>query len=195
MEKKPQLLIIIVLLALLASFLGIVFVIVPNISKLKDISDRVAAKEQKLEVGRTEVASIKEAAQLINSAQRDIELLGVAIPDGPKTDEAIVQISQAAAQSGLKIKNAAISEGAAGYITISFSTAGSYQDTVSFISNLEKNLRPVKVADYTISGADSGNLVSATFDIAFPFIAAQPKASSTETPTNNEENTEVSNGQ
>jgi Tfp pilus assembly protein PilO len=185
MQKSNQLTILIVLLSLLLSFLGIVFVIIPQISTLKDLANKATAKQSELTAGRAEVAAIKEAAQLIKSAASDITLLGVAVPDGAKADEALVQVTQAATQAGLSVKSVSVSQAADGYVGFSVSTEGAYDQTITFIGNLEKSLRPAGIVDYNLSQTDKASTISATFNIKFPYITeattATPTPESTQT--------------
>lgn len=187
MPRNSQLTVLIVLVALLLSFLGIIFVIVPRISTLKTLSDQVAAKQAELDAGRQEVQSLKAAVQLIQSAQKDIETLGIAVPNSPKADEALVQLSQAATQAGLTVKSAAISPSEDQSITFTVSTDGQYNSAVSFIANMEKNLRPVAFIDYTLSATQNSSVISATFNISFPYIEEEETATTTATSTESEE--------
>lgn len=184
MKKNSQLVILVVLLALLLSFLGIVFVIVPQISSLKDISNQIAAKQVELSAGRAEVEAVRTAAQLIKSASSDIATLGIAVPNGAKADEALVQVTQAASQAGLTVQNASVGQGdQSGYVAFSVSTEGSYDQTVAFIANLEKSLRPAGIVDYSLSSTEKASVISATFNIKFPYVTQDVAASATVTPT------------
>ncbi len=170
MKKNSQFFVLLVLLCLLMSFLGIIFVIVPHVSTLKNLSQRVAAKEQELVLGEEKVAAVKDAATLIKSAQRDIQLLGVAIPEKQKADEALVQATTAASAAGISVQNVVISPSETSAIVLTLSASGSYQNTITFIADLEKNLRPVKITDYSLTSSSSGGQVNSTFTISFPYL-------------------------
>lgn len=190
MKKNSQFFILIVLLCLLLSLLAVIFLIVPHVSTLKNLSQKVAAKEQELTLGREKVQAIRNASILIKSAQRDIQLLGVAIPEKEKADEALVQVTSAASSAGISVQSAVISPSVNSAVSLTVSASGSYENTVSFIANLEKNLRPVKISDYSLASSSSGQ-ISSTFTISFPYLSAQPSPTATTgtTPTDSQNST------
>lgn len=187
MNKNPQFFILAVLLSLLLSILGVIFVIVPRVSSLKELAGQVAAKEQELILGREKVQAVREAAMLLNSAKRDIELLGVAIPEKEKADEALVQVTTAASTADVNVDRVVISPSETNSVIFTVSASGGYENTVSLIANLEKNLRPAKITDYSLSSNSSGAQVNSTFTISFPYLPeASPVASVT--PTSDQSN-------
>jgi hypothetical protein len=177
--KSSQAIILISVLALLVSLVLIIFYIVPSISSLQDLSGRVLSKQQELEAGKNKVDAIRRAVQTINSAKRDVETLGVAVPEGPSAESALVQLSSAASQAGISISSASIGQAEKGYQDISFSTSGKFENTLSFLEKIEKSLRPVKISDYTINSVEGSSDLSATFNFAFPYIEKQAAATAT----------------
>jgi Tfp pilus assembly protein PilO len=177
-----------VLLALLLSFLGIIFVITPKITSLQKVSDEAAASQAELDAGRLKVQAVRDSLQLIKSAQSSISLLGVAVPDQAKADEAVVQAATAASAAGLTLKNASVAEGEAGYVNLTVSADGDYDKVIVFLGNLEKNLRPVKVTDYSLSASGTSGQVSGTFSIGFPYLKESVETQTTTTQTT-EDNT------
>lgn len=179
MRKNSQFFILAVLVSLLLSILAIIFIIVPNVSSLKDLSNRVAAKEQELILGREKVQAIKEASNVIKSAQRDIQLLGVAVPEKEKADEALVQVTTAATSAGITVDRVVISPTETNSVNFTVSANGSYTDTITFMANLEKNLRPAKISDYSLSSNSLGSQVNSTFTVSFPYLPEAATASAT----------------
>lgn len=189
-----------VLAMLLAILLGI-FYIVPQISKVKKLSDTVASKEEDLNRGLEEVASIKEFALLMKTARSEIEKLGVSIPQEEKADEALLQAASAASVAGISVSGVSVdtqapqqSRGAeegstndtalAGVVSLTVTTGGEYGKTIDFMKNLEKNLRPVTIKNVALSanGETSGN-VDGSFVIEFPYVAAASSEVGAETIT------------
>jgi len=163
------------LLALILTILGVIFMIIPRFESLKDLSTKISAKEAELDLGKKKVTALRTATQLIKTAQTDMDLLGVAIPVGKNAEEALAQLSANASTSGVSIVSTTISDGEAGHVSIALTLSGDFDGTYSFISNLEKNLRPVTIADYNMIEAE-GNIDS-TLNLLFPYVE-EPKQDS-----------------
>lgn len=181
--SNTQKIILVSVVALLLSFFIIILYTVPRISNLKSLSTQVAAKEAELEAGLEEVRSVRSAVQLIKTAKSDMATLGIAIPDQEKAEEALAQLGANASSSQLQIKSIAIGAGEASNIGISISTSGSFDQTMTFLSNLEKNLRPIKIANYSLSATEDASLVEASFTLLFPFLPPEPTTQSAENET------------
>ncbi len=159
------------------TFFIVILYIVPKTTDLKNLSQRAAAKQSELEVGRQQVAAIRTATQLIKAARADMDTLGVAIPDKEKAEEALQQLSANASSSEITIKSVTAGTGQAetgqsGALTITVSVSGDFSNTIAFIGNLEKNLRPVKVVDYSIVASGVGALTDTTFNLSFPYLVS-----------------------
>jgi len=158
-------------LALLASLAIIIFLIVPRVSEMRDLSNNIAAKEAELEIGKKKVSSLRSAVQLIKTARRDMEILGVAVPADKDIAEALVQVNANASNSGVVIDAISTSGGEAGNVSINASVKGSYEQIMGFLSNSEKNLRPIKIVDYNLVSTEG--TISATFNMLFPYLATK----------------------
>ena len=169
-KNKDQTATLLAILALLVAIAVVVFVIVPQLSSLRATSNQVLAKESELTAGQEKVATIKKSAQLIAAAKKDIELLGVALPAQEKTDEAVAQAASAATDAGLTVKSISVGESKNGEVAFSITTSGNYAQIDKYLQNLKSNMRPVAVNDYNIS-ADSNGSLSASFSLAFPYVA------------------------
>ena len=164
-------------LALLASFIIVITYLVPQISSIKDGSNRAAAKEQELEAGKKKIQTIKTAVQLIASAKKDIETLGISMPAKAKAEEAVVQVASAASQAGAAVKSITVGDTKGGKVLLSFSTEGKFDQYTTFLDNLEKNLRPMKISDYNMTlNQNDQSLVDSTFNIEFPYVDTEATA-------------------
>jgi len=155
-------------LALLASLAIVIFLVVPRISEMKELSNNVAAKEAELEAGKNKVAALRNAIQLIKTARRDMEILGIAVPVDKDIAEALVQVNANASNSGVVIEAISAAEGETGNISISATVLGSYEQVMGFLSNTEKSLRPIKIVDYNLISTEGA--VDATFNLLFPYL-------------------------
>ena len=176
MKSKSQTIIVISVVGLLVAILLTILVLVPEFSKLKDLSDTANAKQEQLKLGREKVKSIKDGVTLIANSKTDFDALGVAIPKTPEVENALLEVSTAASASGVAISSVSVSDSSQSELKISVSITGPYDKTIDFASKMEQNLRPTQFADFTINAADQANLTS-TFNLVFPFLV--PVASPT----------------
>jgi len=183
--KLKQTLAAISALALLASILAIIFIVVPKMRDLKSINTKVKAKEQELEAGKAKVAAVKKAAELIKKARKDLETLGVAVPNSEKAEEALLQVSSAAGEAGITVKSTTISASNEGQnsLNLAVSTTGHYDSTIKFMENLEKSLRPATTDSFNFSPRPETGDVDATFQISLPYVDEAAMASATATAT------------
>lgn len=189
--QKNQSLIYISVLALLIAFILVIIFIVPKIATLKDLSTQVAKKEDELNAGKQKVEDLKRAAALIKTARSEVETMQIAVPTKEKMDEAVAQLSAAATQAGLSIQSVTIGTPSKGMANLTVTTEGEFSNTVSFMSNIEQNLRPATFSDFSLASSQANSLISATFNLSFPFI--DESATPTPTATTNGNQTEETN--
>lgn len=178
LKGKSQAVVISSIISLLVAILLTILVLVPQFSKLKELSDTANAKQEQLKLGREKVRSIKDGVNLIASSKQDIDLLGVAIPKTPEAESALMQVSSAASVAGVAISSVSILDTSKAELKISFSLIGPYDKTLDFVSKIESNLRPTQVVDFTINYVE-GSELSSTFNLSFPYLEAEPTASLT----------------
>lgn len=178
LKGKSQAVVISSIISLLVAILLTILVLVPQFSKLKELSDTANAKQEQLKLGREKVRSIKDGVSLIASSKQDIDLLGVAIPKTPEAESALMQVSSAASVAGVTISSVAISDASKAELKITFSLIGSYDKILDFVSKIESNLRPTQVVDFTINYVE-GSELSSTFNLSFPYLEAEPTSSVT----------------
>jgi len=178
--KKGQGMLLISVVALLGSFIIVITYIVPKISSLKDLANQVAAKEQELETGRSKVEALKKATAIIKIARSEIETLGIAVPSKERADEALAQIAKIASDSGLSLQSVNSGTSGDGFVNITVSCEGSFPSVQTFLEKIERNLRPVKVMDYTVASGTDGGSVSSTFNFSLPYAGGEKKDVTTE---------------
>ncbi len=175
-------------LALLVSLGIVIFLVVPRVSEMKELSNSIAAKEAELEIGKNKVSALRNAVQLIKTARRDMEILGVALPPNKDIAEALVQTNANASNAGVVIQTISVGEGGAGNISVSATVSGSYEQVMGFLSNTEKNLRPMQVSDYSLVSSEGA--INATFNFLFPYLTLE-----TESPQGGEAGAEGEGGE
>lgn len=171
-EKTPknQSLLLISVLALLASIVIVIVYVVPKITALKDLSNNVAIKQQELQDGKNKVEALKKATAIIKVARFEMETLGISIPAKENADEAVSQIADAAGKAGLDVESINSSSSQEGSLALVVTSSGSFGNVTGFIENIEKNLRPVRITDYTVASSGDGK-VDATINLSVPFLA------------------------
>jgi Tfp pilus assembly protein PilO len=195
-QKKSQIPTYLSVLALLASFVIVIMFVVPKIAVLKDLSNKVALKESELNAGKQKVEDLKKASALIKTARSEMETLQIAVPTKEKVDEAVAQLSAASNQAGLSIQSITIGTPGAGVASLTVTTEGEFSNTVSFMANVEQILRPASFSDFSVASSQTNSLISATFNIAFPFIdEAELLQSDTLANTNQTEESNAQSGQ
>jgi Tfp pilus assembly protein PilO len=177
LKTKSQTIVAISLLSLLVAVLLTILVLVPQFSKLKELSSTANAKQEQLRLGREKVKSIKDGITLIANSKQDIDLLGVAIPKSPEAESALLQVSTAASMGGVTISSVSVSD-SKGQLGVSISISGAYDKTMDFLSKIEQSLRPTQLVDITI-GTVEGTDLSSTLNLNFPYLAVDAEASPT----------------
>ncbi len=168
--KKTQTPVLIAALLLLVALVLLVAYVIPKITTLKEMNQEISNKELELSVGKQKVQSIKDAAQLIQQAKKEVETLGIAIPTKEKAEESLLQITNIASQESISVINASFSS-TDGSLVMSVTARGAYDKFVNFFNDLNANIRPVAVSGINFSsGEDSGSL-EATFDLSLPYIS------------------------
>lgn len=174
-NKDNKKIIFLSVIALLLSFFIIAMYLVPKMKNLKTLSTQAAAKQAELDAGVEQVKAIRTAAQLIKAASKDIETLGISIPEQSRAEEALAQLGASASKSDVQVKSVSIGGGASGTLKITLSISGGFDQTMTFISNLEKNLRPIEIEDYTIASVEGGSL-DTSFNLNFPYLQSEKAA-------------------
>lgn len=194
MKKQSQLISFISVLALLGAFLLIIFVVTPRVRQLWDLSSQAKGKGEQIALKQQEVESVKEASVLVKGAKQEVEMLQIAVPDKEKAEEALAQLSSATAAAGLKMTSVGLHGAQDGFVKISMSVFGPFDKFIGLMGNLESNLRPIKIDDYTVTSSEDSSDVSASLNLLFPYLpqtSPTPQVSATasvNSATSNQEN-------
>lgn len=193
MKKQSQLTSFLSVLALLGAFILIIFVLVPKIRQLSDLSNQAKAKSEQIELKKQEIAAVRQASALIKSAKQEVQTLQIAVPDKEKTEEALAQLSDATASAGLDLTSIGLHGAQDGYVKVSATVFGPFDKVIALMGNLEKNLRPIRVDDYTVTSSEGSADVSTTLNLSFPYlpqavasVSASPQANASQESTINE---------
>jgi len=182
-KVKSQTILIISAAALIVAFILIIGVIVPKVNQLKQKNMAIAAKQQELDLGKKKVEALRAAELAIKTAKNDLDKLGVSIPYKEKSEEALAQLAAIATDSKTIIKTVSIGSSETGQLNVSITIEGNYNDTLKFISDVEKNIRPTQIRDYSMSWVEDQQSLNSTFNLIFPYVYEQPQGSSQLTPT------------
>lgn len=134
-----------------------------------DLKDTIKNQQAALGVKREGLNKIADLKNKVGTNRDKINQLTAILPADKKVQEVVVNIEEAARQSGFSLrdfKTAAVasSERDTAYRTLQagLSGAGSYPAILDFLKLLEKNLRIFDIQDFTISldisGAATGRL-------------------------------------
>jgi Tfp pilus assembly protein PilO len=165
---KGKLTIIFSTLVLFVALFVFILFLIPKVNQLKSVSDDVAKKKMEYESGLLRVMLAQKAVDIIAQAKKESALLGIAIPDSPQAEDAILQLSSSASQAGLKVISAEVVKSSEGVLSIAFSTRGSYEQTVDFVSKLKTNLRPTKIVELNMT--KSSDNIDTNFNLEFPYL-------------------------
>lgn len=176
------------LLIIIGASLATFFMVVkPRYDKLQTVKSQLSTYDMSLETAKELKGSREELIAKYNSISKsDLDGIKTLLPDSVDNIRLIIQLDSLATKNGLSTlrnvdykseETSSAGSGAAGApgstgqmqnieaarrpygeFTISFQTAGQYKNFLSFLSDLEQNLRLVDITsiDFGVSGGDSG---------------------------------------
>lgn len=170
-----------------ASVTTFFMVVKPRYDKLQTVKSQVSTYDTSLETAKELKGSREELIAKYNSISKsDLDGIKTLLPDSVDNIRLIIQLDSLATKNGLstlrnvdykseetssagsggtgapgstgQMQNIEAARRPYGEFTISFQTAGQYKNFLSFISDLEQNLRLVDITsiDFGVSGGDSG---------------------------------------
>lgn len=149
-------------------------------SSIGQLQGEVAQKQQELE-------NLRLLAKQGFSQQ--LALVGLASPVKPAVPELLVMADTIAKKSGLTLVNAAPSASSGG-TRVELSMSGGFGGLVSFLDNLNRNIRPATVKGFsaTAQAGSAGQGATSTVTVSAEFVggAAAKKQSTTTTPSDDE---------
>jgi len=169
-KKTSQALILVTVLLFIISIFLVIFVIVPKFSQIQSLNNDVKSKKEELTLGLAKIDAINNAQSIIKNSVADLALLNVALPGDKNTDEALVMVEKICDLNGLKISSVQIdsSEKNTSITSLTYTLNGSYPSMVNFLSDIQKNIRPVSVESLNITSSDEG--LSMTVALSFPYL-------------------------
>lgn len=165
------------LLVLAASIGAFVMYVVPRYENLKTLRAEVSSFDGRLATAEQLKISREELINRYNSIPKsDLDNVKTLLPDSVDNIRLIIQLDGLATKNGLsslrnvqydevkpvetqKAETTAVMQRPYGEFNISFDTTGQYKNFLSFISDLEQNLRLVDIVSVKFSlseGGDSG---------------------------------------
>lgn len=143
-------------------FISFSFLVWPVFLGLGEIGAAVESKQTALEDRNGVIEKILSLKRTVASKRTDINQLATILPSDKKTQEIVVNIEEAARQSGVdlqELKTARIlSKEGDKYKTLQVELSGSgyYQSLLELFKALEKNLRIFDVQEFTIALDSAG---------------------------------------
>lgn len=165
------------LLLLIAASVGVFITFVkPRYQEIQKVRQEVAASDENLNTAdKLQQSRVALIAKYNSIPKVDLDNLKILLPDSVDNIRLIIQINSLANKNGLSVlKNvdyksdqdttstdqASSPESAKrpyGEFTVSFQTTGQYKNFLTFLSDLEQNLRLVDVVSVDFSSNDSSN--------------------------------------
>jgi Tfp pilus assembly protein PilO len=158
------------LFAVVAIVIGFIVFIVPDYKALNVLKAEVVALEENIEVVKSlELSREALDKQRLSISQSDMQKLEKIVPSSPDNIRLIIQLDEIAKRNGLTmIKDveyeARVAELAPGQVednptdyrsyNISFNTSGQYNQFVSFLQEVEKNMRLVDITSLTLKNSE-----------------------------------------
>lgn len=160
------------------SLIGIVVVgfwgTYPMITQLKDVNLANRAKAQEITLTESKINNLNTLKTDFQRFQTEVSMLSVVAPTTDQLPEILVQIETMAKKSGLEVSSIQPDKASSSSQTdVNLSVKGSFAATLSFLQNLEKNIRPAQVKSLTINSGKLGQSTSLTTNFSLGFLKAQ----------------------
>lgn len=169
------------ILALLASVLLVLLVIVPGLSRGPELQTQLSETETLEATLRAKLTTLNRLLDFNNVLDEYVSLFGRALTDEPKVPELLTQIDQIARESGLAVTKLsysiadaeALGEQALPYsvVVVNLGTLSTYDQITTFLSRLEEAARLVDVINYRFSSEISAGegIYAGTFILRTPY--------------------------
>lgn len=155
-RNRAVLIVFLILLAILNGY----FLAWPASGTLKTVNTQVAATEADVNLAQQKITDLGEFDQLIKKYPAEADLLSLAAPSDLDLPQFMVAVEAIASKSSVTLSS--IQPPAQGAQDVSIQISGSFDGLFAFMTNLEKNLRPVKVSEIQIAAATEGAQTSMT---------------------------------
>ena len=156
------------------------FVINPGISGLKDASVKLDAKAKEVTELNDKITTLKSLQSQFTQASDTVEKLQLAIPSTDQMPEIMVQIETMASESGLRVNSIQpAKETTAGNVAeskasvpVTVSLQGDYPGLYTFLTKMEKDIRPMNVKSINIATATKEETSVVNFTLNLEILKA-----------------------
>lgn len=159
-------------------------VAMPQASNLKADKALLAQKKGEELKLQSQKDALEQAANDLVQYAPDLERLKLAFPATDQQVEALVQAQAITAKTGVTVTSLSPSKPKAGDLPIAFGIKGSYSTIITFLRELNNNLRPIVVQTVNIvpGGDKDANVLTANISTAFEFSGTAAPAAKSATP-------------
>lgn len=148
----------------------------PILAEYHDV--QLARGARKLEIAELNVRqqTLQALGQQIEAKKADVERLLLAVPADEAYPELLTTLNAIAGRSSVVLVSIQPTRGGAttsGTVPLAISLSGSYPQILSFVSDVEKNLRPVTIQSLNmVEGMSGGGVLTATMQMEFARITS-----------------------
>ena len=170
-----------------------IFAIKPTILTIIELNKEIQTKENTIAEINQKLIDLQKANDIMQSESEKLARIETAIPSSASPENIILEMERLANKNSLQILNLSMSEvtimgneklkkkGAdnleklpleADELPFNVSLSGSYQNLVLLISDIENQIRPVKIDSLTIntSTTEEGKVLILTVAVRLPFV-------------------------
>lgn len=124
----------------------------------------------------------------LDQRKEDVKVIELALPPSEGIPEVLVMLENLYQAQGFTVTSLSVNTQADNTASIPTTISGnsSFDQLFGIFSNVQQNIRPVQVKNFSATGAEGGK-VSASFSLGFPFAKSETKATPSETPTASEQ--------
>lgn len=161
----------IILISILVIAAVAYFFINSYISQIKDLNIKLSARSDEITQMQSKIDALNSLKNDFSQNSDKAKKLGLALPSGDQIPEVLVQLETIANSSGLKVSSIMpAKENAKNALSLSLSLQGEYPGLVSFISSLEKNIRPVNIKTINLASVTKENQSSLNFTLGLELL-------------------------
>lgn len=172
-----------VLLSLLTISLFSLFALRPTIVTIAELIKEIEAKRETLAIMEEKVNNLTAAQRLYDQERSRIELLTTSIPEEPLPQRLVRQIEGLSAKHTVAILGMSVKETPLmplpkkeqSDVVFSLNTTANYSSLVTFLEDLEKTRRPIKIVSLGLGTTviDVGKVLNLTVTGQTPFFVEQ----------------------
>lgn len=170
-----------------------IFAIKPTILTIIELNKEIQTKEDIIAGINQKLIDLQKANDIMQNEMEKLAKIDAAIPSSASPENIILEMERLAAKSSLQILNLSMSEVTimgneklkkkgvgdleklpleANELPFTVSLSGSYQNLILLISDIENQIRPVKIDSLTINTSitDEGKILILTITGRLPFV-------------------------